>query len=99
MVPVAATIPRAIRHFKGEIHHTSDTGTQCLPCPTGHRPRQHDIHELNRVLCDTLERKMKMTEVAGTMELLFKGVTTNVIQCPGPCGPFVIASSLIPTSP
>lgn len=42
---------------------------------------QHDIQELNRVLCDNLEGKMKGTESEGTIEKLFQGTTENFIEC------------------
>lgn len=42
---------------------------------------QHDIQELNRVLSDNLEQKMKGTEVEGTIERLFKGEFENFIEC------------------
>lgn len=42
---------------------------------------QHDVQELNRVLCDTLERKMKGTPAEGIIEKLFRGKTTSYIQC------------------
>lgn len=42
---------------------------------------QHDIQELNRVLSDNLETKMKGTEVEGTIERLFKGEYENFIEC------------------
>jgi len=42
---------------------------------------QHDVQELNRVLVDKLEEKMKGTSVAGTMAHLFRGTYTNYVQC------------------
>ena len=42
---------------------------------------QHDVQELNRVLCDKLEEKMKGTPVEGTMQALFEGHTTTYIEC------------------
>jgi len=42
---------------------------------------QHDVQEFNCVLSDTLERKMKGTEVEGTCAKLFEGVMTNFIEC------------------
>eukprot|EP00667_Euglena_gracilis_P000622 EG_transcript_622 len=82
----ANSIPAALQRVFYELqygHTAVDTQelTRSFGWDSSEAFRQHDVHELNRVLCDTLERKMKMTEVAGTMELLFKGVTTNVIQC------------------
>ena len=42
---------------------------------------QHDVQELNRVLCDKLEEKMKGTPVEGTMQTLFEGHTMTFIKC------------------
>jgi len=42
---------------------------------------QHDIQELNRVLCDNLETKMQHTPAEGTMQKLFKGKVRNYIKC------------------
>ncbi|XP_039024215.1 ubiquitin carboxyl-terminal hydrolase 12-like [Hibiscus syriacus] len=42
---------------------------------------QHDIQELNRVLCEKLEDKMKGTVVEGTIQKLFEGHQMNYIEC------------------
>eukprot|EP00002_Diphylleia_rotans_P005918 TRINITY_DN1515_c0_g1_i1.p1 TRINITY_DN1515_c0_g1~~TRINITY_DN1515_c0_g1_i1.p1 ORF type:complete len:1071 (-),score=238.11 TRINITY_DN1515_c0_g1_i1:366-3578(-) len=42
---------------------------------------QHDVQELNRVLSDNLEQKMKGTPVDGTIANLFEGKTQNYIKC------------------
>ncbi|PRP76405.1 ubiquitin carboxyl-terminal hydrolase [Planoprotostelium fungivorum] len=42
---------------------------------------QHDIQEMNRILCDKLESKMKGTEAEGAIERLFTGKLINFIQC------------------
>ncbi|KAG8078101.1 hypothetical protein GUJ93_ZPchr0007g5357 [Zizania palustris] len=42
---------------------------------------QHDVQELNRVLCEKLEDKMKGTAVEGTIENLFEGHHMNYIEC------------------
>ena len=42
---------------------------------------QHDVQELNRVLCERLEEKMKGTSVEGTIDKLFQGHTVNYINC------------------
>uniref|UniRef100_A0A0D3HUM1 ubiquitinyl hydrolase 1 n=1 Tax=Oryza barthii TaxID=65489 RepID=A0A0D3HUM1_9ORYZ len=42
---------------------------------------QHDVQELNRVLCEKLEDKMKETVVEGTIEQLFEGHHINYIEC------------------
>ncbi|KAK6942493.1 MATH/TRAF domain [Dillenia turbinata] len=42
---------------------------------------QHDVQELNRVLCEKLEDKMKGTVVEGTLQQLFEGHHMNYIEC------------------
>ncbi|XP_027367555.1 ubiquitin carboxyl-terminal hydrolase 13-like isoform X2 [Abrus precatorius] len=44
---------------------------------------QHDVQELNRVLCEKLEDKMKGTVVEGTIQQLFEGHHMNYIECIG----------------
>ena len=39
------------------------------------------MQELNRVLVEKLEEKMKGTSVEGTMEHLFRGKFTNYVSC------------------
>ncbi|KDD73658.1 ubiquitin carboxyl-terminal hydrolase, partial [Helicosporidium sp. ATCC 50920] len=43
--------------------------------------QQHDVQELNRILCDRLEVRMKGTKVEGTIAQLFEGHTHNYIEC------------------
>ncbi|KAF7023797.1 hypothetical protein CFC21_036235 [Triticum aestivum] len=45
--------------------------------------RKHDVQELNRVLCEKLEDKMKGTIVEGTIQKLFEGHHMNYIECIG----------------
>ncbi|KAJ7528132.1 hypothetical protein O6H91_16G085500 [Diphasiastrum complanatum] len=42
---------------------------------------QHDVQELNRVLSEKLEDKMKATAVEGTIQQLFEGHHMNYIEC------------------
>ncbi|KAI3906978.1 hypothetical protein MKW92_023594 [Papaver armeniacum] len=42
---------------------------------------QHDVQELNRVLCEKLEKKMKGTLVEGTIQQLFEGQYMNYTEC------------------
>ncbi|GLC41652.1 hypothetical protein PLESTB_000692700 [Pleodorina starrii] len=42
---------------------------------------QHDVQELNRVLCEKLEEKMKNTKVEKAINELFEGHTYNFIEC------------------
>ena len=43
--------------------------------------QQQDVQELNRVLCDKLEEKMKGTCVEGTIKQLFEGGIRSYITC------------------
>ncbi|XP_013611723.1 PREDICTED: ubiquitin carboxyl-terminal hydrolase 13 isoform X1 [Brassica oleracea var. oleracea] len=42
---------------------------------------QHDVQELNRILSEKLEDKMKGTVVEGTIQKLFEGHHMNYIEC------------------
>ena len=42
---------------------------------------QHDVQELNRVLCDNLEEKMKASGTGNIIGDLFKGVSLSFINC------------------
>ena len=42
---------------------------------------QHDVQELDRVLCDKLEEAMKKTKVEGEIARLFEGKLFNYIKC------------------
>ena len=42
---------------------------------------QHDVQELNRVLCDRLEEKMKNTPVDGVIKSLYEGKVESFIRC------------------
>ncbi|KAG2601030.1 ubiquitin C-terminal hydrolase 12-like isoform X1 [Panicum virgatum] len=42
---------------------------------------QHDVQELNRILCEKLENKMKGTTVEGAIQKLFEGHHKNYIEC------------------
>lgn len=42
---------------------------------------QHDVQELNRVLSEKLEEKMKGTSVENTIQHLFEGKVVNYIDC------------------
>ena len=41
------------------------------------------LQELDRVLCDNLEEKMKGTEIEGAVPRLFKGKLNNFVKCIG----------------
>ncbi|KAL5712099.1 ubiquitinyl hydrolase 1 [Ranunculus cassubicifolius] len=42
---------------------------------------QHDVQELNRILCEKLENKMKGTVVDGKIQALFQGHHMNYLEC------------------
>ncbi|KAH3767228.1 ubiquitin carboxyl-terminal hydrolase 12 [Pelomyxa schiedti] len=42
---------------------------------------QHDVQELNRVLCDTLDTKMRGTPAEGTISKLLSGRVKSYIKC------------------
>mmetsp|Transcript_18165 Transcript_18165/g.59352 ORF Transcript_18165/g.59352 Transcript_18165/m.59352 type:complete len:1097 (+) Transcript_18165:86-3376(+) len=42
---------------------------------------QHDVQELNRVMCERLEEKMKGTSVEGTIDKLLGGEMVSYIEC------------------
>lgn len=42
---------------------------------------QHDAQELNRILCDRLEERMKGTAMDGSIKKLFEGEMINYIEC------------------
>lgn len=42
---------------------------------------QHDVQELNRILCDKLEQKMKGSAVERQLNWLFEGHVYNYIEC------------------
>lgn len=42
---------------------------------------QHDVQELNRVLCDNIEEKMKGKEGEYSISKLYKGIMLNMIKC------------------
>eukprot|EP01101_Sappina_pedata_P002182 TRINITY_DN12439_c0_g1_i1.p1 TRINITY_DN12439_c0_g1~~TRINITY_DN12439_c0_g1_i1.p1 ORF type:complete len:1099 (+),score=421.81 TRINITY_DN12439_c0_g1_i1:26-3298(+) len=80
------TIPLALqRVFYNLQTSQSSVGTKELTKSFGWTSSdaftQHDVQELNRVLCDTLETQMKNTIVGGTIERLFMGKIKNYIQC------------------
>jgi len=43
--------------------------------------RQHDVQEMNRELCEKLERRMKNTEQSGLIKSLYTGKTRSYIKC------------------
>ncbi|SCU98847.1 LAMI_0F16468g1_1 [Lachancea mirantina] len=55
--------------------------TRSFGWDTGDAFTQHDVQELNRILMDRLENKMKGTAVEGTLNELFVGKMKSYIKC------------------
>ncbi|CEP64996.1 ubiquitin-specific protease UBP15 LALA0_S16e00298g [Lachancea lanzarotensis] len=55
--------------------------TRSFGWDTGEAFTQHDVQELNRILMDRLETRMKGTEVEGVLNELFVGKMKSYIRC------------------
>ncbi|KAL8095028.1 hypothetical protein AgCh_036497 [Apium graveolens] len=82
----SASIPLALQtlFFKLQYHDTSVATkelTKSFGWETCDSLMQHDVQELNRVLSEKLEQKMKGTAVEGTIQKLFEGHHVNYIEC------------------
>jgi ubiquitin carboxyl-terminal hydrolase 7 len=68
-----------------ESKHPVAVGTKQLTASFGWTSaesfQQHDVQELSRVLCDTLEEKMKGTVVEGALGKLFQGHIVTTTTC------------------
>ncbi|EFJ18164.1 hypothetical protein SELMODRAFT_113245, partial [Selaginella moellendorffii] len=82
----SSSIPLALQSLFYKIQY-SDTSvatkdlTRSFGWDTYDSFMQHDVQELNRVLCEKLEDKMKSTAVEGTIQQLFEGHHMNYIEC------------------
>ncbi|GAQ84171.1 Ubiquitin carboxyl-terminal hydrolase [Klebsormidium nitens] len=82
----ASSIPLALQRlfYKLQFKDTS-VSTKDLTTSFGWGPtesfEQHDVQELNRILCENLEEKMKGTAVEGTIQHLFEGHQLSFIDC------------------
>ena len=81
-----SSIPLALQRIFYKLQHSdSSVSTKQLTKSFGWDTydtfMQHDVQELNRVLVDKLQEKMKGTSVEGTMEHLFRGKFTNYVSC------------------
>ncbi|KAI9153875.1 hypothetical protein LWI28_017843 [Acer negundo] len=80
------SIPLALQSLFYKLQH-NDTSvatkelTKSFGWDTYDSFMQHDVQELNRVLCEKLEDKMKGTVVEGTIQQLFEGHHMNYIEC------------------
>ncbi|KAI3919188.1 hypothetical protein MKX01_018827 [Papaver californicum] len=80
------SIPLALQTLFYKLQYGKDSvGTKGLTKSFGWNTHesfmQHDVQELNRVLCEKLEDKMKGTAVEGTIQRLFEGHHMNYIEC------------------
>ncbi|EKX50612.1 hypothetical protein GUITHDRAFT_66749, partial [Guillardia theta CCMP2712] len=73
------------RVFYNLQHSKKSVGTKALTKSFGWDAldafTQHDVQELDRVLCDNLEEKMKGTIVDGEVPRLFRGKLQNFVKC------------------
>ncbi|KAI3856934.1 hypothetical protein MKX03_012342 [Papaver bracteatum] len=81
-----SSIPLALQTLFYKLQYKKDSvGTKQLTKSFGWNTHesfmQHDVQELNRVLCEKLENKMKGTAVEGTIQHLFEGHHMNYIEC------------------
>lgn len=81
-----ASMPLALQSVFYKLQFTnSPVSTKALTSSFGWNTadafQQHDVQELNRILCDKLETKMKGTRVEGMINKLFEGHTLNYLEC------------------
>lgn len=81
-----SSIPLALQRIFYKLQHSDSSVstkelTKSFGWDTYDTFMQHDVQELNRVLVEKLEEKMKGTSVEGTMEHLFRGKFTNYVSC------------------
>ncbi|KAL0433504.1 UNVERIFIED_CONTAM: Ubiquitin carboxyl-terminal hydrolase 13 [Sesamum latifolium] len=82
----STSMPMALQSLFYKLQHSeSSVATKDLTRSFGWDTHdaflQHDVHELNRVLCEKLEEKMKRTIVEGDIQYLFEGHHKNYIEC------------------
>eukprot|EP00743_Colponemidia_sp_Colp-15_P009785 GILK01010717.1.p1 GENE.GILK01010717.1~~GILK01010717.1.p1 ORF type:complete len:1303 (+),score=261.81 GILK01010717.1:216-4124(+) len=83
---ISTSIPLALQKLFYKLHSSDKSvGTKALTKSFGWNSyeafTQHDVQELNRLLCDKLEEKMKNTVAEGTINRLFEGKTVNFVRC------------------
>ncbi|XP_026398323.1 ubiquitin carboxyl-terminal hydrolase 12-like [Papaver somniferum] len=81
-----SSIPLALQTLFYNLQYSKDSVetkelTKSFGWNTSESFMQHDVQELNRVLCEKLEDKMKGTNVEGTIQHLFEGHHMNYIEC------------------
>lgn len=82
----SGSIPLALQSLFYKLQYTDNSVatkelTKSFGWDTYDSFMQHDVQELNRVLCEKLEDKMKGTVVEGTIQKLFEGHHMNYIEC------------------
>ncbi|XP_058105758.1 ubiquitin C-terminal hydrolase 12 isoform X4 [Magnolia sinica] len=82
----SGSIPLALQSLFYKLQYTDNSVatkelTKSFGWDTYDSFMQHDVQELNRVLCEKLEDKMKGTVVEGTIQQLFEGHHMNYIEC------------------
>ncbi|KAF8395507.1 hypothetical protein HHK36_019455 [Tetracentron sinense] len=82
----SGSIPLALQSLFYKLQYTDNSVatkelTKSFGWDTYDSFMQHDVQELNRVLCEKLEYKMKGTVVEGTIQQLFEGHHMNYIEC------------------
>eukprot|EP00742_Colponemidia_sp_Colp-10_P010339 GILJ01011350.1.p1 GENE.GILJ01011350.1~~GILJ01011350.1.p1 ORF type:complete len:1306 (+),score=226.14 GILJ01011350.1:105-4022(+) len=83
---ISSSIPLALQKLFYKLHSSEKSvGTKALTKSFGWNSyeafTQHDVQELNRLLCDKLEEKMKNTVAEGAINRLFEGKTVNFVRC------------------
>ncbi|KAL5999368.1 CSN-associated deubiquitinating enzyme Ubp12 [Asimina triloba] len=82
----SGSIPLALQSLFYKLQYTDNSVatkelTKSFGWDTYDSFMQHDVQELNRVLCEKLEDKMKGTVVEGAIQQLFEGHIMNYIEC------------------
>ncbi|XP_060169981.1 ubiquitin C-terminal hydrolase 13-like isoform X3 [Lycium barbarum] len=82
----SASIPLALQSLFYKLQYSDNSVatkelTKSFGWDTYDSFMQHDVQELNRVLCEKLEEKMKGTVVEGSIQQLFEGHHMNYIEC------------------
>ncbi|PKI33947.1 hypothetical protein CRG98_045654 [Punica granatum] len=85
-MPSSISIPLALQSLFYKLQYSDSSVatkelTKSFGWDTYDSFMQHDVQELNRVLCEKLEDKMKGTVVEGTIQKLFEGHHMNYIEC------------------
>eukprot|EP00698_Gefionella_okellyi_P007115 TRINITY_DN1732_c0_g1_i1.p1 TRINITY_DN1732_c0_g1~~TRINITY_DN1732_c0_g1_i1.p1 ORF type:complete len:1089 (+),score=265.99 TRINITY_DN1732_c0_g1_i1:85-3351(+) len=82
----SASVPLALQRFFyrmqfGDQSATTAELTKSFGWGSADRFTEHDVQELNRVLIDNLDTKMKGSPAEGAIDKMFQGKIANVIKC------------------